>query len=242
MGASTKSKYVSFLPAFIVASVGLQSLLALGVFLNLFYSARQKVPTLVETADGSSIQVQPIGKDERSPAAIQQFVGATLIRMFDWRGTLLPGDGQTTHTPQQDPGVAVGENLKITTASWQAGFAFSDGFRQPFLKQISQLTPASIFNQRPGEGSQALLVVRHIGEPKQLSNPGRWKVPVVANLLVFQNGDNLGKAIPFNKDVFVRSIDTPPLPKHSSPLSIVIYNARKSQLEIYAMQDLNLGH
>ncbi len=84
-----------------------------------------------------------------------------------------------------------------------------------------------------------MLLVTHLSEPQQLG-PGQWKVKMVANLLTFEQGDNTGKAIPFNKDVYVRSIDTPllPLPEGVSSLHQTAYQIRQAGLEIYAIRDL----
>jgi hypothetical protein len=62
---------------------------------------------------------------------------------------------------------------------------------------------------------------------------------LVASLVIFEEGRGSGKALPFNKTIFVRSIDTPPLPKNATELQITAYKARKDGLEIYKIQDLS---
>jgi len=179
---------------------------------------------------------------DRTPETIKHFVGQTMALMFNWSGTLPPASepGQK-NVPKPDPGVSIKTERigsggdKVTTASWEASFALSESFRPEFLQKLATLTPRSIFSG----GTQVMLMVTHLSEPQQLQ-PGKWKIKMVANLLTFDQGDNTGKAIPFNKDVYVRSIDTPllPLPKGVSSLHQTAYQIRQAGLEIYAIRDL----
>jgi hypothetical protein len=232
-----KAAKASLIPAFVVGSCLLQACLVVGVAISLSYSLSQKPPTLVELADGSTVRVKPIDSNDRDPEAIRSFTGTTLRQLFDWRCPT----ATNTQQPPVECGVDVGlgTDTKLTLNSWQAGFALAENFRQPYLREIAKLTPSSVYSS--GQGTQAILLVKHIGQPQKLS-PGQWKVPVVSNLVIFDNGNNLGKAISVNKDVFVRSVDTPPLRPNPSALDQTIYNARRDGLEIYAMQDLNLGN
>ncbi|MEH1920159.1 hypothetical protein [Nostoc sp.] len=64
---------------------------------------------------------------------------------------------------------------------------------------------------------------------------------MVANLIVFQGSNQVGKAIAFNKTVFVRAIDTPSPPSNSSNIQRTAYSVRKAGLEVYKIQDLEIG-
>lgn len=229
------TKNVSLLPAFIVASCVTQAFLTLGVVTILFYMSSQKPPTLVELADGSTVRTKAIDAQDRDPQAIRQFVGTTLRQLFDWRCVQPANTGQ--HEVECSVDIGLGASSKLTLNSWQSGFALAENFRQPYLREIAKITPQNIFAS--GGTSQAVLLIKHVGEPQKLS-PGRWKVSMISNLVIFDNGNNLGRAISVNKDVFVRSVDTPPLEPNASPLDTSIYNARKDGMEIYAMQDLKL--
>jgi hypothetical protein len=61
---------------------------------------------------------------------------------------------------------------------------------------------------------------------------------MVANLTVFDQGNNLGEVIPFNKEIFVRAVEAPDSPTTVDGLAAVIYQVRASGLEIYAIRDL----
>ncbi|MBW4637861.1 MAG: hypothetical protein KME05_06435 [Gloeocapsa sp. UFS-A4-WI-NPMV-4B04] len=171
--------------------------------------SRKPPPSLVQLVDGRVVRVTAIENFDRTPATIKHFVGETMALMFNWSGTLPPAsDSGQKNVPQPDPGVPIKTDAigsggdKVTTPSWEASFALSENFRVEFLKKIATLTPRSVFSG----GTQVMLVVTHLSEPQQLK-PGEWKVKMVANLLTFDQGDNTGKAIPFNKDVYVHSID-----------------------------------
>ncbi|MGB3761282.1 MAG: hypothetical protein WBA07_33725, partial [Rivularia sp. (in: cyanobacteria)] len=58
-------------------------------------------------------------------------------------------------------------------------------------------------------------------------------------LNVFDQTNNLGEVIPFNKEIFVRAVVAPYSPVNTSNLAEVIYQVRASGLEIYAMRDLS---
>jgi hypothetical protein len=229
----------NLLPLFVVVATIFAFLSLLFNFLDFLILGKlftQKPPTLVELSNGTSVVAQPIGSDERTPQAIQQFVVDQMTALFSWSGFLppsSPGD-----LPQPDPGVVIG-NYKITTLAWQASFALADGFRESFTKKIAELTPTSVFQKR---GTQTKLIFKHIGEPRLISR-GKWKVPIVANLLIFQNNDNLGtKKIAFNKYVYVEAVTPKQLPPNPNSLDIAIFNARKAGLVIYSMPDLDLGN
>ena len=205
--------------------------------------SRKPPPSLVQLVDGRVVRVAPMESFDRTPETIKTFVGQTMVLMFNWSGTLPPDSlpGQK-NVPKPDPGVPiktkeiVGSGAeKVTTASWEASFALSETFRSEFLQKLATLTPRGVFSG----GTQVMLLVTHLSEPQQLK-PGQWKVKMVANLLTFEQGDNKGSAIPFNKDVYVHAIDTPllPLPDGVSSLHRTAYQVRQSGLEIYAIRDL----
>jgi len=102
---------------------------------------------------------------------------------------------------------------------------------------LGELTPSSIFNGR----TQSWLIIQYLSEPVKVGD-GAWKINLVANLVIFENGDQVGRGIPFNKTVFVRAVEPPLQPlNNASELEKKIYNARKNGLEIYRIQDLDLN-
>ena len=235
-------KDIHLTPIFVVASTGLQLILLLLSLMQTVQTGKiafQGTPTLVELQDGSTARTAPSGHNERTPYAITNFVGRTVVGLMDWNGTLPPQNAEQAKNPLPDPGVAVGER-QIATVARDAAFALSEDFRGSFLKELASLTPQDVFQQ---SGTQSSLIVRQISEPEAIGvGSGKWKVNLIANLIIFLNGDSVGKAIPFNKTIYVRAIDTPPLPPGALSLQLAAYRARRDCLEIYQIQDLNLSN
>ncbi len=241
-----KPRYLNLTPAIAIYAAVLGTLSCFMLFISMLWIGRLTATKQIwiEHADGTSASALPADYASRSPETIKNFVRSELGGLFDWTGTIPPTNAGDL--PQKDPGVPVSQSQgqKITTATWQAGFGIAETFRRTYLEAIAGKTPQSLFQDNPNNGSpQGRIVIgpNGIGEPQQIA-ANKWRVPVVGNLLVFQNGDNLGTvALAFNKEVFVQSVDFPVLPPKPTGLDYAIYGARKAGLEIYSMPDLNLG-
>lgn len=224
--------------AFLVSTSALQLLnLLFLVFLSISYLniANKKPPSLVQLSNGQSFTTAPMGNKERTPAVIQRFTADTLTRLMTWTGKL-PAASGVNQNYQPDVGVEIKTdkgNKRIATTTWQASFAVSEDFRPELLRKLAELTPSEVFSGQ----SQVVLVTQEVTPPIQVA-PGKWKVSVVANLQVFSKEQSEGKAVPFNKEVFIQAVDTAPLASGSTPLEQVIYEIRQARLEIYAMRDL----
>lgn len=61
-----------------------------------------------------------------------------------------------------------------------------------------------------------------------------------ANQLIFNGSDNLGKSIPFNKQIVVRAIDEPviSLPSAPQPWHLAAFRLGEARLEIYNICDI----
>ena len=227
-------------PIFIVTNTAILAFLVINSLImvgRISKIADTKTPTLVELNDGTSVNVVPIGHSDRTAQAMTNFVGQTMVGLMNWN-SLKPTDSymtDPTKKPMLDGGVQSG-NRKVTTGTWAASFALSEDFRDSFLKELALLTPQDVF----GGQTQSFLIVRHLSEPHKQSE-GKWSVDLIANLVIFHNSNQLSKAISFNKTIFVRAIDTPLLSTHASELQKTIYQARKAGLEIYKIQDFELG-
>lgn len=230
-------KEINFTP---ILSIGQTIILIFILFISLANSGRlgkiaSTKPTLVELQDGTSIRAIPIGEKERSDQAIMNFVGRTMMNLMSWNAIPKSDENVDPRNLKLDAGVQIGDK-KLTTNAWGAGFALSEDFRASFLREIASLTPSEIFT---GE-TQSALLVRYLSPPKKISE-GKWRMDMVANLVIFKGKDQAGNAISFNKTIFVQAIDTPPLPNNPSLQVLTAYNARKAGMEIYRIQDLNLG-
>ncbi len=235
-----KEKRTPVFPIFVVLTLGMQAIVACAMLLQLFFMARlsaKPVPTLVQLLDGKAITVAPAERFERTPDTIKAFITQTMSLMFSWSGTLAPSNVEELRTPKPDPGVAVGaQNNKIASPTWESGFALSEKFRQPFLEKLAELTPQEIFRSRETQGA---LIIRLIGEPQQIEQ-GKWKISLISNIVFFSAQNQIGKSIPFNKEIYLMAVEAPTLPlaEKSSSLQQVIYRIRQSGLEIYAIRDL----
>ena len=199
-------------------------------------AANKQAPVLVELQNGQPVRVGPIDHNDRSAETIRRFTASTLTMLMGWSGFLPPENEGEIRSPRPDPGVEIeGGKYKVTTATFQAGFALSEDFRGEFLRKIAQLTPSEILTSRT---MQTALVILHTSDPIAVEE-GKWKVRMVANLISLRKGDT-GKVIPFNKEVFIKAVDAPGQLEleNANALEKTIYGVRQSGLEIYAVRDL----
>lgn len=232
---STQTSSNDILGIFAVSTFGLNVVTLIVLFL--LYGAfsrlsKKPAPTLVELNNGKSVNVVPIGSQERTPKTILDFVKTTFTLMMNWSGTIPISDDNTAiKKPKPDPGVNIKAGGKVTVAAWEASYALSSDFRKQFLQLLAQMTPAGVFEQN----TQVVFVPLSIEQPIEIS-PGKWKVKMIANLNIFDTRSNMGEVIPFNKEIFIRAVE----PLESSPsggLELIIKNIRASGLEIYAIRD-----
>lgn len=237
-----KVQKTDVLPMFVMGTMILQVVVVFVLLLEGAWLARlskKPAPSLVQMIDGQAIQVAPMAHLDRTPETIRRFVSDTMTLMFNWSGTLPPETVEEARLPKKDPGVPVktakGET-KVATATWQASFALSETFRSDFVQKVAEMMPADVFGD---SSTQVLLVVRRVSDPEEVEE-GKWKVDLVSNLIVFNRGDRMGKAIAFNKEIFLMAVDPPaqPLGENASPLEQVAYRVRQAGLEIYAIRDL----
>ncbi|NJM22318.1 MAG: hypothetical protein HC874_26960 [Richelia sp. SL_2_1] len=194
-------------------------------------------PSLVQLETGKAVKVAPLGNTERTPQVVSRFVSDTMILMMNWSGTLPPITVEENAEPLQDKGVDMVERgargNKVTSGAWQASYALSEDFRKEFLQKLASMTPQGVFKGT----TQVVLIPLSIQSPTKIEE-GKWKVKMIANLNVFDQTNNLGEVIPFNKEIFVRAVEAPESPVNISSLGAVIYQVRASGLEIYAIRDL----
>lgn len=214
-------------------------LLLFGSFAKL---ANKPAPSLVQLQTGESIAVTAMGSQAREPENIKRFVADSLILLMSWHnqlpaqrdanGTLLP--------PGRDPGMELnvnGKTLRLTSPAYQASFAFDEAFREELVGLLATQTPKGVFT---GE-VQTLLSFQAITEPEEIE-PGRWQLSVVGNVIKSRVGTAQTERQPFNRQIIVRAIDTPPLPDGgalSSPIALVVHSVRQAGLEIESMEALD---
>lgn len=231
-----------------LTSLGLAGIsLVVQLFLFLAYAqlARKPAPSLVQLTNGETIAVRAMGSLERDPAVVQRFVTDSLILLMSWHPRLPASRDRYGNLAeaQTDTGVEVsdaqGNQRRITTTAFQASFTFAEHFRQELVQLLAQMTPEGVFSGK----AQTLLMFQAVTQPESLG-PGRWSVSVVGHLVYSKTGSAETQRIPFNKQVIVRAVDTPPLPHDgalASPLEAAVQGIRQAGLEIEQMQDLEPG-
>lgn len=212
----------------------LLQVLLLGNYMNLL---RKPAPSLVQLSSGEAIPVAPLASKERTPEVVLAFTRDTLSVLLTWTGTIPDSSsGKTEYVPDrgvQISGTSGGRSVNVTTAAYQAGFALSEDFRKEFLYQLGTLMPSGIFR---GD-TQVVFVPLEISQPIQIEE-GKWKVSVIANLMVFNQNSILGQPIAFNKEVFVHAVEAPEFDPEIEGIARTIQDIRASGLEIYAIRDL----
>lgn len=204
--------------------------------------AKKPPPSLVQLNTGEAINVAPIGSKERTPEVIKTFTVNTLTTMMNWTGYLPPSTPEEVSRPVVDPGVEIqvigGKKGKITTAAYEGSLALAEDFRKEFLQKLVEITPQNVFRGN----TDVVLVPLSISEP-ELIEEGKWKLILIANLMVLENGDKLGKIIPFNKEIYVQSVEIPDylIDDSQGKLAQIIAKVRASGLEIYALKDFIQG-
>lgn len=200
--------------------------------------SNRPTPSLVQLASGQSITVTQLGNKERTPEVILEFVRNSLSTLMTWNGKL-PSSDANGSKPASDPGVEIrsvrgaGKRTVVTTPAYQGAFALSEDFRKEFLQELGKLTPAGVFQGK----TEVIFVPIEIQKPIQIE-PGKWRVRVVANLLVLDQKEILGTPITFNKEVFIKAVEPPEYQANLTGIALIVQQIRASGLEIYAIRDL----
>ncbi|MFK0734011.1 MAG: hypothetical protein HEQ35_13280 [Gloeotrichia echinulata IR180] len=210
----------SLLPLFAVGTFGLN---IFGLLLLLFHGSmlqdleKQLTPqSLVQLVDGRTITVDPKPNLERHPETIRRFVGETMSFLLTW-------------SPKKPP-----------KTIWNSSSGLiADDLKQKFQSEVINLDPANQFDN-VNRVAETVLVIVKISQPKKIAD-GEWKLQINANQLIFNNSDNLGKSIAFNKQILVRAIDEQAtvIPNAPLPLHREAYRLGQARLEIYNVCEIN---
>lgn len=227
----------NLLPLFVVISLvfsAINLLLLLSLSIATVGVAKRPEPRLVQLVDGRSVLTEPIDHLDRSPETIRLFTRNVLSMMFTWNAVTQAPDAAGVVQTMTDQGVDVASG-RATTKSWQASFAFSEDFRGPFLEAVGEMTPDEVFANK----AQSVFNIESLSEPVSVGD-GEWVVEVVANLIIFDQKSPRGRAIPFNKEIYIRAIEPPsdPLSQDASPIQQAVYQVRSAGLEITEMNEL----
>jgi hypothetical protein len=97
------------------------------------------------------------------------------------------------------------------------------------------MTPDDVFSNQ----AQSVFNVVSLSEPLS-AGEGEWELEMVANLIIFDRSTPRGRAIPFNKRIFLRAVEPPsdPLREEATSIQQAVYQIRSAGLEITEMHDL----
>jgi len=227
----------NLLPLFVVISLvmgAVNLLLLFSLIAATFKVANRPEPRLVQLIDGRSVLTEPINNQERSPETIRLFTQNVLSMMFTWNAVSQVTDAAGVVHTTTDQGVDVG-GATATTRSWQASFALAEDFRGPFLEAVGAMTPDDIFTGK----AQSVFNIQSLSEPMRVGD-GEWVVEVVANLIIFDQKSPRGRAISFNKEIYIRAVEPPtdPLAPEATSIQSAVYQVRSAGLEITEMHEL----
>ncbi|WP_427162203.1 hypothetical protein ACQFX9_11935 [Aliinostoc sp. HNIBRCY26] len=215
----SETKKNSILPLLAVGTFGLHLLTLLllmfhGSMLELL-NRRLTPRSLVQLVNGNAITVDPKSSAERYPETIRRFVGETMTLMLTWSS--------------QQPPAAIWESSSSLLVS---------NLQSKFLTEINNLNLTQQFGNANRSGEH-IFIVEKISQPTPIGE-GKWQVEMRAYQLIFNNSDNLGRSIPFNKQILVQAIDESAisLPNKPLPWHLAAYRLGEARLEIYNICDI----
>ncbi|MEN8446330.1 MAG: hypothetical protein ABG776_15115 [Cyanobacteria bacterium J06555_13] len=253
MSKLLESKSTNYLPFVVLGTAILQLSLII-----LFISHLKPTAMVAQLENGCSIPVTPITSKERDPAVITYFTKNFLFLMFNWSVADPAHIAETEVNPEINKGKEVsvesemvsefnllspkgwpvqaddGSTSKnVTSSSWYASYALSEDFRGQFLQKVAEITPKEVFT---GD-TEVAIKIREI-LPPQAVGKGKWKVNVLADLVIVSGENTAGVSLPFDKEVYVRTVIVPDAAFGTTPFAQAIYSLQQSGLEIYAIKDI----
>jgi hypothetical protein len=209
-----ENKRTNILPLLMVATFSLHLLTLL---ILMFHGSllqrlnhKNKIPSLVQLVDGSTLTAEPKDNLERTPETIKRFVGETMTLMFTW-------------SQQQPPKTVLQTGSQL----------IADNYQKKFESLITTLNPGNPY-ENISRGTETVLIIQRVSQPEQIE-PGKWKVEIFANSLMFGTSDKLGKSTPFNKQILVRATNKQPTTSLDEPLPLnsAVHRLGQAELEVY---------
>ncbi|MBD2202151.1 hypothetical protein H6G33_09085 [Calothrix sp. FACHB-1219] len=215
----SENKKTNILPMFAVGTLGVN---ILTLFVLMFHGSMLQrlnqqiaLPSLVQLIDGRSITANPQENQERYQQTIRHFVGETMTLMLTW-------------SQQLPPNTVWDISSQLVT----------EDFQPKLQTQINKLNSEKRISSSY-QATEQILAIQRISQPEQIAE-GKWKVEMIANLLVFHNSDRLGESIPVNQQIFIQTTDEPvaSLPQSPTALHLAAYRLGAARLQIYKVCDL----
>lgn len=206
---------------FLTANLSL-SLLAILLLLVNNNKLIQKDKIFVQDSSGAIQAASEKDVNFRSDEVIKKFVTNWLYLTWEL-------DSSIPNTEQQDIGVEIrykGQNkFKVPSRVYAASFAIEQGFREEFLKKISELVPLEFYNGK----FESELLIYNIGNPVRKEDT--YQVQVTATRTDKNDSGELGR-YKFNKTIILKPIE---------PYKLALGNDEKSHFRKYLNQFLSSG-
>jgi hypothetical protein len=160
------------------------------------YSLSKKEKIYVEQHNGSTQIAEEKDYDYRSTEAIKNTLTNWLYLTWEW-------DNRIPHSEKFDEGVNLeneSSNVRVPSKVYAASYLIENGFRQEFLKGMSELIPKSVYT---GSLTSNLIIYR-IGDP--IRNKNQYEVEVVATRIDISESGEEGET-EFNKVFTFKTIE-----------------------------------
>ena len=134
----------------------------------------------------------------RSNQMIQETVINWLYLMWEW-------DAKIPGNPNLDPGIRVKGNnsfhqFKVPTRVYTASYLLEIGFREKFLKKISEIIPSNYYQG----GMTSNLKIYHLGNSQRIDD-GLYKIDVVMTRTDVALGSEISET-KINRTIYLKSI------------------------------------
>lgn len=158
----------------------------------------------------------------------------TLVQLED--GKVITADGKSNlERNQQTIRRFVGETMALmfTWSAKQSSSVVWDVTSDLLSNDFKSKFATQFHNFELESPEQNVLAIQKISQPEIIED-GKWKVEISGNRLIFTRGDNLGKSIPFNKQILIEAKDEIiPLPNLPTSLNLAVYRLGETRMQIY---------
>jgi len=185
----------------LLSLIALTGILGISIFGNLIlsfnnYKLAKEEKIFVEQLDGTTEVAVEKDYDFRSEEVIRETVSDWLYLTWEW-------DSSIPNSEKLDSGMKVKyekESLQVPSKAYAASYLLEEGFRQEFLKGLSELIPTSLYSGN----LTSILTIYHIGKP--IRDKNQYKVKVIATRKdITSNGEE--REAQFNKIISLKSIE-----------------------------------
>lgn len=186
---------------FIILSLGLltSALINFILAINNFSLAREK-KIYVEQLDGTTLTATEEDHNFRDNKVISETVINWLYLNWEW-------DARIPNSDELDRGINLKDKIdtnksmrKIPTRTYMASYLLESGFRQEFLKKMSEIIPPSVLSGH----TTSNLKIYHVGQPQRLTED-TYQIQVIATRIDLASTGELAQT-DFNRTYVLKTI------------------------------------